>query len=131
MARDIKDGFCAALVLGAAAAAACEAWRELIAEVCMAETGLGFVFLLVVVESKSPFLLDVEMGEMAARDLTDDEASMAESGDVSPLVSGFAIFNGPRDKSMTGLASLCLKIRPNGPCLMTSDAGKGAFRFFD
>jgi hypothetical protein len=91
-------------VLGVAAAAACEACMELTAEVCVGETGLGFVLLLVVVESKSPLLLDVEMGEVAGRDLTDDAAPMAESGDASPLVSGFAIFNGPRDKSMTGLA---------------------------
>ena len=104
LARDIRDGFGVALVLGVADAAACEACRELIAEVCMGETGLGVVFLLVVVESKSPLLLDVKMGEMVGRDLTDDEASMAESGDASPLVSGFAIFNGPRDKSMTKLA---------------------------
>jgi hypothetical protein len=78
----------------------------------MGETGLGFVLVLFVVESKSPLLLDVEMGERAGRDLTDDEAPMAESGDASPLVSGFAIFNGPRDKSMTGLAlykTECLK----------------------
>jgi hypothetical protein len=54
LARDIKDGFGAALVPGVADAAACEACRELIAEVCMGETGLGVVFLLVVVESKSP-----------------------------------------------------------------------------
>jgi hypothetical protein len=86
----------------------------------MGETGLGFVLVLFVVESKSPLLLDVEMGERAGRDLTDDEAPMAESGDASPLVSGFAIFNGPRDKSMTGLAlykTECLKRGQAGPVL--------------
>jgi hypothetical protein len=119
LARDIKDAFCAALVLGVAAAVACEACMELAVEVCMGEMGFGFVFLLVVVESKPPLLLDVEMGEMAGRDLTDDVNPMAESGDASPLVSGFAIFNGPRDKSMTGMS----QIRPSWPCLVTSDTG--------
>jgi hypothetical protein len=48
-------------------------------------------------------LPEVEMGEIADRELTDDAASMAESGDTSPLASGFVIFNGPRDRSaMTG-----------------------------
>jgi hypothetical protein len=43
------------------------------------------------------------MGEIADRELTDDAASKAESGDASPRASGFVIFNGPRDRSaMTG-----------------------------
>jgi hypothetical protein len=42
----MKDVFCAALEIGVAAAAACDACMELTAEVSMGETGLGFVFLL-------------------------------------------------------------------------------------
>lgn len=95
----MKDVFCAALAFCVAAAAACKACTESTADVSIGETGLGFVFLVVVGERWSPWLLGAEMGEMADKDLTDEAASMAESGDASPLASGFVIFNGPRDRS--------------------------------
>src|SRR5438874_175059 len=66
------------------------------------------------------------MGETAGGDLADDVASMAESGDTSPLASGFVIFNGPRDRSaMTDfrVGTGCLTYDQLAPCQMTSSAG--------
>jgi hypothetical protein len=119
--------FAAAVEFDVAAAAACEDCTELTAGVSMGETGAGIVFLLALGEKWSPWLLDMEMGEIVDSNLTDDAASMAESGDASLFASGFVIFNGPRERSaMTGvrIRRMSRSPRPSwAPGQMTSVRG--------
>lgn len=49
---------------------------------------------------------EVDIGETADIDLTDDAGGMAKSGEASPPASGFVIFKGPRERSsMTAVES--------------------------